>query len=194
MQTFDLTEDDHTWLDAILEACAHRPDAGPLAGVLAKAGDSVDLNLDQVATLRACVTWALADGDPDDFDFGIVREWAERLAESSDERILREAAEAHARGDMISDLQARVISSQWHGGQRSALCALSTSGATVADLRDLEPDPEDPDADPLEFGIVAEIERDIREHPAAPELPALLAYVRAKGPRGRQPGWSSLSW
>lgn len=76
---------------------------------------------------------------------------------------------------MITDLQARIIASEWHGGQRSPLYALTSTGA-----------------------IVEGVEREIMEDIAYPStdstetarLNSLLDYVEAKGERGPQSGWS----
>jgi hypothetical protein len=85
---------------------------------------------------------------------------------------------ALADGDVISDACARMIASQWHGGQFSALYALASSGAIEAvDVsRELQ-------------GVQAVTQRPA-SHTA--ELNALAAYVRHHGARGPVPGWSSL--
>jgi hypothetical protein len=100
---------------------------------------------------------------------------------------LAHAARSHK---PIDDLTARVIAAQWHGGQTTPLCALATTGATVADRRDLA------DPDSALDRILAEIEEN-RRHAVTRdrrELDALTVYVREAGPRGPQPGWSDLHW
>jgi hypothetical protein len=47
----------------------------------------------------------------------------------SDQDIIRAASRRWQSRQDITDGQARVIASQWHGGQTSALCVLATSGA-----------------------------------------------------------------
>lgn len=115
---------------------------------------------------------------------------------------------------MITDLEARKLASEWHGGQRTALYALTSTGAI---LNGVNFDPiEDPGLfDTLVLNTVAEIEDVIKElspkdagnplnegdRAAARErsiqkreLRLLLAYVIHHGPRGPVDGWSKLTW
>lgn len=74
---------------------------------------------------------------------------------------------------MIKDTTAQRIASDWHGGQSSALYALSSSGAIID-------------------GCADEITDNIAEAVAQTEkrrLSNLLTYVQANGPRDAQPNW-----
>lgn len=68
----------------------------------------------------------------------------------------------------LTDRDARMIAGDWHGGQRSPLYALASTGAiltnTIADIDSIRSD-------------------DV-------ELAALRAYVVAHGVRGPQEGWT----
>lgn len=71
--------------------------------------------------------------------------------------------------DPLTDHDARMIASDWHGGQRSPLYALASTGAilpnTMADIESLRTD--------------------------NAELAALRAYVVEHGVRGPQKGWNA---
>lgn len=102
---------------------------------------------------------------------------------TSDQDIVDAAVAEHHAGHPITDGQARVIASQWHGGQFSALYTFASSGATV--LWDDDWQSEDPLA-----RIRGEITQDL--NPEHPELEALLAYVERVGARSPVEGWSTL--
>lgn len=87
---------------------------------------------------------------------------------------------------MLTDTQARKIASEWHGGQFTALYALSSSGAIDHNQEAL-----DPKASP----ILAEItDCKPEDDQSTGDLIGLLAYVIQNGPRGPVAGWSKLSW
>lgn len=87
---------------------------------------------------------------------------------------------------MITDTEARRISSEWHGGGGTALYALSSTGAINTARAD--------------HGIVTEIIDEIEATTSYEELNpmtdmhALLDYVQTVGPRGPVDGWSTLTW
>lgn len=87
-----------------------------------------------------------------------------------------DAAEREQR--TISDLAARVIATQFHGGQSSALYALSSTGA-ITDGWDSEIRAATTDSD------------EYQEHRA---LNALAAYCEHRRDKGSQPNWSALRW
>lgn len=94
----------------------------------------------------------------------------------TDDEIMADAVRQSQAGAAISDLQARVIASQWHGGQISALYSLASCGAIRDDLAD-------------------EIQHELAYNRGeAPELYVLLKYVRFNGVRGPVDAWSSLRW
>jgi hypothetical protein len=97
----------------------------------------------------------------------------------SDQAIIDEAVTQFQMGEPIDSLQARVIANAWHGGQWTALYSFASTGHIAA--------AETPE---LEW----EIERLMEGRSRFPELNALLAYVRANGPRKPQAGWSNLHW
>lgn len=85
---------------------------------------------------------------------------------------------------IITDLAARKIATDWHGGQQSALYALSSTGA-IAEGAEAE----------LNREII--YNRDTQQHTICTEcqrLADLLAYVLYHGIRGSQPNWSELHW
>lgn len=79
----------------------------------------------------------------------------------------------------LTDLQARKLASEWHGGGGTKLYVLASSGAILA-------------------GVEKEIDNAIfvnhYESENIQELQALLDYVDSKGRRGPQRGWGCLSW
>lgn len=79
--------------------------------------------------------------------------------------------------EIIDDLTARRIASEWHNGQGSALYSLASTGAIHAGTGG---------------EIIASMPDDDAE--AETELVQLLAYVNRHGERGRQAGWADLSW
>jgi hypothetical protein len=94
---------------------------------------------------------------------------------SDAQKVMKAIAEANG---VISDACARVIASQWHGGQRSSLYSLSSCGA-------------------IDDRALSEIDQELGDREeSGPEvkrpLIALRAYVLIKGQRGRQEGWSAL--
>lgn len=96
---------------------------------------------------------------------------------SADERVISEAVERALGGNLITPLQARVIASQWHSGQVSALYSLASCGAIREDCAE-------------------EVSRELRVagHDDAAVLAALLLYVVSRGVRGPVTGWANLSW
>ena len=117
---------------------------------------------------------------------------------------------------MLTDLQARKLASEWHGGQWTGLYALSSSGAIIVDHNfDTLPDTfrtedgdlvytDDPDT-LAEITAIAEIEDELsekfRQKHSGPLIKAertdlmnLAEYVSESGPREPQPGWSELTW
>ena len=94
----------------------------------------------------------------------------------SDTTIISEAVTDWQQGHPITDLQARVIASAWHGGQASALYSLASCGAIRGDL---------------ESEIVSVI---VETGDETEELAALGAYVGRAGERGPVDGWSDLHW
>ena len=77
----------------------------------------------------------------------------------------------------ITDGQARRIAAEWHGGQRSALCALATSGAVDRDLLCTEISRE------VQALAVGEVRRD---------LLALYKYVLHRQDTAPVAGWHRL--
>lgn len=99
---------------------------------------------------------------------------------SIDARIIDEAIARHNAGQVITDLQAKVIANAWHGGQASALYSLTSTGnLNGGDL----------------FGEIGGSATVRINHPDFPaDLNALYAYVQAYSPRGPVDGWSDLNW
>ncbi|MBL3668433.1 hypothetical protein JL475_21040 [Streptomyces sp. M2CJ-2] len=87
-----------------------------------------------------------------------------------------DAAEREQR--TISDLAARVIATQFYGGQSSALYALSSTG-TITDGWDSE------------IHTATTHSHEYRERRA---LEALAAYCKRRPDKGRRPNWSALRW
>jgi acyl-coenzyme A synthetase/AMP-(fatty) acid ligase len=109
----------------------------------------------------------------------------------SEEQIVSDAVHAWQQGYPISDLQARVIASQWHGGQSSALYSLASCGATVSRADDWE---DESPTDRLLSEIAQEGLSTLGMLPEQEELQALASYVECVGPRGPVEGWSDLHW
>lgn len=107
----------------------------------------------------------------------------------SDQDIIRAASKRWQARQEITDGQARVIASQWHGGQVSALCALATSGAITEDAQG-EVNAAVSDAERrLDAGTVS------AEDVTPDDLLALRAlgeYVSDRDERGPVAGWSHL--
>jgi hypothetical protein len=80
----------------------------------------------------------------------------------------------------ISDLEARKIASEWHGGQGSSLYALCSTGAIDADVA----------------SEITECARSCKGRGGSDftNLIELRTYVTRNGPRGPQDGWSNLHW
>ena len=92
---------------------------------------------------------------------------------------------------MLSDVEARRIASEWHGGVGSALYVLASTGAIVD-------------------GVSGEIYRNIldersrigtddpdpsrEDHQGLWDLEGLRSYVRESGRRGPVEGWGNLNW
>ena len=95
---------------------------------------------------------------------------------------------------MISDLRARQIASEWHGGGGTALYALSSTGAILSwEART------HCEEDSTMNLAVSEISQELRELQQATyserrALTALLAYVERNGIRGPVAEWSDLTW
>lgn len=109
---------------------------------------------------------------------------------SDQELIELELLQAEMDGRPIDDLTARIIASCWHGGQWTALYALSSTGSL-----DLYSDDREENSH-VEDELEAEI-ADAQTGGQLTELRALLAYCvarRAEGRIGRQDGWSELHW
>ncbi|MET8957046.1 hypothetical protein [Streptomyces sp. NPDC004533] len=87
-----------------------------------------------------------------------------------------DAAECEQR--TISDLAARVIATQFHGGQSSALYALSSTGA-ITDGWDSE---------------IRSATSQIHEYQERRALGALGTYCTRRRDKGPQPSWSALRW
>lgn len=97
---------------------------------------------------------------------------------SEESLILHGLEMADAEGREIDDLTARVIASQWHGGQASALYAFASSGAiTHAD-------------------VWGEVAGDYASASAFDRraLDCLGTYLLHAGQRGPVRGWSDLHW
>jgi hypothetical protein len=80
--------------------------------------------------------------------------------------------------DHLSDLQARIIASEWHSGRSSGLYALTSSGAILT-----SPDPL------YELQCIAR-----QSTTAEDEIAALVDYIQTHGPRGPVAGWANLRW
>ncbi|MEV3856095.1 hypothetical protein AB0J38_17440 [Streptomyces sp. NPDC050095] len=88
--------------------------------------------------------------------------------------------------EIISDLDARKIASEWHGGQATALYSLTSCGAILP-------------------GLVGEIDRELwfclldgdvtdDDRDGARQLGKLRDYAQHHGERGPVDGWSELNW
>jgi hypothetical protein len=107
-----------------------------------------------------------------------------------DETIIAEAVAQWRQGHPITDLQARVIASSWHGGQTSALYSFASCGNT-------RNDPYSDECTELVWEITTaarNVGATTQEDQRPAELHALDAYVSRVGPRGPVDGWSRLSW
>jgi hypothetical protein len=78
----------------------------------------------------------------------------------------------------ISDLAARVIATQFHGGQSSAMYAFSSTGI-IEDHLDSE---------------IHEAMRDSDEEEERRALEALDTYCKGRSDKSRQANWSTLRW
>ncbi|MFD9813958.1 hypothetical protein [Streptomyces sp. NPDC059080] len=88
--------------------------------------------------------------------------------------------------EIISDLDARRIASEWHGGQATALYSLTSCGAILP-------------------GLGGEIDRELRflldggamtqdERDGVAELNRLKRYAQCHGERGARDEWTELDW
>lgn len=86
----------------------------------------------------------------------------------------------HDEPPALTDLDARKLACDWHGGGGSALYALCSTGAMRQPALSAE------------LGRARYVNGD--DAPNAAELRALAAYVDRHGPRGPVAGWSDLPW
>lgn len=94
---------------------------------------------------------------------------------SAAEVMARVGTRVRTLGEQITDAEARVIATEWHGGPLSALYSLATCGAVRDDLAN-------------------EIAREQSyQDRTAPELYALRQYVLANGVRPPVSGWANLT-
>lgn len=100
----------------------------------------------------------------------------------TDEQIMAAATERWqgTQNHVITNLEARVIASQWHGGQMSALYSFASCGAIRDDL-----------SDECRYTFHTSYS-DASDSPR--ELLALRDYVNFYGLRGPVEGWSQLHW
>lgn len=95
------------------------------------------------------------------------------------ELTVEECRAALAENRLVGDGAARVIASDWHGGQASQLYSFASTGAVV----DCQ-------------GLRTEIQRELKDRLTDSEeflvLEALLSYVEHHEGRERVEGWSSL--
>lgn len=83
---------------------------------------------------------------------------------------------------MISDLRARQIAADWHGGQWTGLYALASSGAIV---------------DGVDNEILDDLNSILTQKGRGQDrqaLRALYSYVKSHGLRGPQSHWADLHW
>jgi hypothetical protein len=95
----------------------------------------------------------------------------------NDGHIIAMAVRDHANGQVISDLQAKVIANAWHGGQSSRFYSFASTGTI--------------DNSDGQLGLEFDRADTGRMNP---ELNALRAFIQDRGTRGRQDGWSEISW
>jgi hypothetical protein len=88
---------------------------------------------------------------------------------------------------VISDLEARKIASEWHGGGGTALYAFASTGSINTARADHD----------LENEVLGCVNGALSPQDKSDTL-ALLAYIRRytdhHGARGPQPGWNDLTW
>ncbi len=94
---------------------------------------------------------------------------------------------------MINDRTAQRIASEWHGGQSSALYALSSTGAIRGERND-EYDYNDAAREirpKLDAAAAAYIHQNAEGYTKrdGDQLAKLFDYVTKHGPRGPQPNW-----
>lgn len=99
---------------------------------------------------------------------------------------------------MITDLEARKIASEWHGGQASALYAFASTGAINAARPDHDIYTEVRACIEGCKPTIRDTEQPIDERRATfrefNKLQQLEVYLDRAGTRGPQPGWSDLRW
>lgn len=115
----------------------------------------------------------------------------------SDQDIIVGAVRTHANGEIISDLEARVIANAWHGGQSSRFYMLTSTGTI--------------DNSDGQLGVELERARKTAVQSGTPcdwaglpelggrsldalAIDALREYIQDRGTRGPQPNWGDLSW
>lgn len=85
---------------------------------------------------------------------------------------------------MITDVEARRIASDWHGGGGSALYVLTSTGAIVLNDQGME-----------WLNVKEEIQACLDStYSDQSRLEWLLKYVEKHGSRGLVVGWGQLSW
>ena len=98
---------------------------------------------------------------------------------------------------MITDTEARRISSAWHGGAGTALYALASTGAIDTARADHDIGNELRDCIEAQKPLIRNgptiIERRDAFHGFS-QLTDLEQYIYKYGPRGPQEGWADLSW
>lgn len=102
----------------------------------------------------------------------------------SDSEIVAAAVAQWQQGHPITDGQARVIASQWHGGQTSALYSFASTGTIDAETDDT--------ASRLVWEITREIDAVGALVAESEGLEALRAYVAQHGARGPVDGWAQV--
>lgn len=91
---------------------------------------------------------------------------------------------------MITDLEARKIASEWHGGGGTALYAFTSTGAIDTARGDHNA------ATEVDNAIADEVARrgGTFDGPDETNLWDLFDYIANTGTRGPVPGWSDLTW
>jgi hypothetical protein len=111
----------------------------------------------------------------------------------------------------MTDLEARKVASEWHGGQWTGLYALASSGAIIVngDFSGKTPETmineanewvlrDDPNT-AVTFTALTEIRQLVEDNEVHSakyllDIMNLTFYIVDKGPRGPVDGWANLNW
>lgn len=140
--------------------------------------DGTPVPADYLARLGALIDGACADDPGEANEPTTTDPLADLIAR-------RRAAGAGAWRVRLTDLEARIIAANWHGGGGTALYAFASTGAIDTARKDHDIAAELTDCARAQMG---------KGGPDLTNLIDLRTYCRRHGPRGPVAGWSDLVW